>query len=54
MADNLEQKEQSLNEREEELRREEELGRKQELERRARVVSPLNDCERRVELFASK
>ena len=40
---------------EEVRRREEELERRQEeFERRATVVSPLNDCERRVKIFASK
>ena len=52
----LEEGERSLVEREEELDRlKKELERREEdLTKRARAVSPLNDHERRQELFASK
>ena len=52
----LEEGERSLVEREEELDRlKKELERREEdLTKRARAVSPLNDCKRRQELFASK
>ena len=52
----LEERERSLVEREEELDRlKKELERREEdLTKRARAVSPLNDHERRQELFASK
>ena len=52
----LEERERNLVEREEELDRlKKELERREEdLAKRARVVSPLNDCERRQELFVSK
>ena len=52
----LEERERSLLEREEELDRlKEELERREEdLSKRARAVSPLNDREKRQELFASK
>ena len=57
MADNLEEVEQRLADREEELRRIKEavLRREQELEmRRSRAVIPLNGCKERRQLFASK
>ena len=56
MTDNLEEVEQRLADRQEEVRRREEESerRKQELERRTRVVNLLNDRERRRELFTSK
>ena len=52
----LEERERSLVEREEELERlHKDLERREEdLEKRARAVSPLNDRERKAELFASK
>ena len=56
MIDNLEEIEQRLEDREEEIRKEEQIQRREEAleRRRARAVSPLNDYERRKELFASK
>ena len=55
MSENLEERERRLVEREEELERlQQDIERREEdLERRARAVSPLNDRERRAELFAS-
>ena len=56
MTDNLDEIEQRLEDREEGIRRrEEQIQRREEtLERRmARAVSPLNNLERRWELFAS-
>ena len=52
----LEERERSLVEREEELERlHKDLERREEdLKKRARAVSPLNDRERKAELFASK
>ena len=56
MIDNLEEIEQRLEDREEEIRKEEQIQRREEAleRRRARAVNPLNDYERRKELFASK
>ena len=57
MADNLQEVDQSLAEREGELKRKKEavLRREQELEmRRSRAVIPLNGCKERRQLFASK
>ena len=57
MADNLQEVDQSLAEREGELKRKKEavLRREQELEmRRSRAVILLNGCKERRQLFASK
>ena len=59
MADNLKEVEQRLADREEELRRRQELIQQseQKLERerkRTRAVSPVNGCQQRKDLFASK
>ena len=56
MTDNLDEIEQRLEDREEGIRRrEEQIQRREETleRRRARAVSPLNNLERRWELFAS-